>query len=467
MTKQGETGAVPAVAAAADTGAPARSSVLRLAAPLVLSFWMRSLFSLVDTVYASSLGDAAVAAVGLAVPLEFLMIACWVGLSTGLTSTLSRAIGANANEKMLQLMASGRRMVLAMVPFFVLLGLGVLAHAPHMGLEPDLERMFALYTSVLVIGSAFTSFWSILPDSVVKAHHDTRSTMWAGIWSNLINVTLNTLFLFVFHWGIFGIAFSTVLGRLGGLIYAQRRATALEAARRAGQENPNREREVSPMRSILILAIPAAVTYGLMAMESSLINLLLARLENATEAIAAYAIYFRVMLFAIMPIMAVSVAMLPFVARRFGESDLDGIRRGFREASLVALGYCVLVVTPALALLAPTIARSLSESRITTDYTIMALWACPLACLVTVPFFLVRPVFEGMQRGAPGLVMAVLRYLVLTAPLALAGAWVASRMGQPEFLGVLGGLIVATLITSVVFLFWIRQALRVVESAPA
>jgi len=77
---------------------------------------------------------------------------------------------------------------------------------------------------VLIGGSAFTSFWSILPDSIVKAHHDTRATMWAGIWSNVINVALNTVFTFVFHWGVLGIALSTVVGRIGGLVYALRKA---------------------------------------------------------------------------------------------------------------------------------------------------------------------------------------------------------------------------------------------------
>ena len=57
-------------------------SVLRMAAPLVVSFWMRSLFTFVDTVFAATLGDASVAAIGLSIPFEFLMIAVWVGLST-------------------------------------------------------------------------------------------------------------------------------------------------------------------------------------------------------------------------------------------------------------------------------------------------------------------------------------------------------------------------------------------------
>ena len=65
-----------------------------MSGPLVISFWMRAVVTFVDTIFAAFLGDRAVAAIGLTVPLEFLMIAAWVGLSTGMTSALSRAMGA-------------------------------------------------------------------------------------------------------------------------------------------------------------------------------------------------------------------------------------------------------------------------------------------------------------------------------------------------------------------------------------
>ncbi len=42
--------------------------------PLVVSFWMRAAFTFVDTIYASTLGDSAVAAIGLSLPFEFLMV---------------------------------------------------------------------------------------------------------------------------------------------------------------------------------------------------------------------------------------------------------------------------------------------------------------------------------------------------------------------------------------------------------
>src|SRR5262245_33352895 len=97
-------------------------SILRMAAPLVVSFWMRSLFTFVDTIYAATLGDASVAAIGLSLPFEFLMIAVWVGLSTGLTSRLSRAMGARQDAMIDQYLRASWRMVLAIVPPFALLG---------------------------------------------------------------------------------------------------------------------------------------------------------------------------------------------------------------------------------------------------------------------------------------------------------------------------------------------------------
>jgi Na+-driven multidrug efflux pump len=431
-----------------------------MAAPLVLSFWMRSLFTFVDTAYAAILGDAAVAAIGLSIPLEFLMIACWVGLSNGLTANLSRAMGARQGARIEQLLAVARRIVWALVPAFAAIAAAAFFMSGHLGLHPEVARLFAIYAGVLFGGSAFTAFWSILPDSIVKAHHDTRSTMWAGIWSNLINVGLNTLFLFVFHWGIFGIAFSTVLGRFGGLVYALRKAAAHEAARKASGLDSSPELDPAPLRSIMALAVPGALSYGLMALESFLVNWLLATQPDSTASIAAYGIYYRVLLLAVMPIIATSVAVLPFVARRYGEGDIVAIRRGLRQAGLAAVAYCLLVVIPALLTFGPALARLLAEAESTAAMTRVALALCPLSCLASIPFFLCRPAFEGLGRGRPGLAVAVLRYLVLTAPCALAGMTVARGLGQPAFYGLLAGLIVATAAASLVFQAWLGRTLR-------
>ncbi len=446
---------------------PESPSILRMAAPLVVSFWMRALFTFVDTAYAAILGDAAVAAIGLTVPAEFFLIAVWVGLSTGLTSCLSRAMGAREGKKIEQYLRATWILILFVVPAFLAVGAGIWFAAPRMGLDADVARAFQIYGAVLLAGSAVSSFWSVVPDSIIKAHQDTRSTMWAGICSNVINVVLNTIFLFVFHWGVFGIALSTVIGRFGGLAYAQVRAGQHERRRLAAGRDTNDELDPAPYRAIFGLASPSAVTFSLMSLETGAVNYLLSRLPDATEAIAAYAIYYRVLLFMLNPIIAISVAMLPYVAKRCGERDVHGLWTGLRQASVASAAYCVLVAFPLLALTGSTVAGWLAESPRTAEHAAFGLWLVPVSCLVMAPFLLCRPVFEGMQRGQPGLVMAVLRYVVLAVPLAWGGMEAAGHVGAPGFYGLLIGLLVAALATSVAFSVWTWSTVQRLKSGAA
>lgn len=438
--------------------APKRPTLLMMTVPLVISFWMRSLFSFVDTYYASFLSDAAVAAIGLSFPFEFVMIAVWVGMSTGLTSNFARAMGAGEETKLRQYLKATRTLVLLCIPVFLLLGAGCWLFADMLAPDREVARQFAVYGSVLVGGSALTLFWSVLPDSIVKAHGDTKATMWAGIWSNVINVILNTIFTFVFHWGVFGIAFSTVIGRFGGLAYALKKAAGHEAAREAKGLPSVPGRDPRPYRALFVLAVPSALSYVLMASETGVVNWLLKGLEHGREALAAYAIYYRVFSFVVMPAIAASVAMLPFAARRIGEQDVGAVRRGLKQAHLAGCVYAALVA-PVLYFLAPPLARHLSSSSVTIAYLVPALRVVPLAALLAIPFFLCRPVFEGMGRGRPGLTMSMLRYVALAVPAALTGLWLAPKLRVSPVLGLVGGLMAASAISSLVFLFWTRKAL--------
>ena len=95
-------------------------SVLRMSAPLMVSFVMRSAFTFVDTIYAAMVGDAAVAAIGLTFTFEFVMVAFWIGLSTGLTSVLSRSMGAHEGKKIEQYLRATWRLVWIISPLFLL-----------------------------------------------------------------------------------------------------------------------------------------------------------------------------------------------------------------------------------------------------------------------------------------------------------------------------------------------------------
>lgn len=442
-------------------------SVLWLAWPLILSFWMRQLFTFVDTYFAARIGDHAVAGIGLAYPLEFLLIAFWVGTSTGMTSLLSRALGAHEGERAAQIVRVTNRIVLVLVPVFVIIGALIwLRPAWFVGGEVDdaVLEQFRIYGSVIVAGTALTGFWSIIPDSIVKAHHDTKATMWAGIWSNMLNITLNFIFVFGLHWGMFGIAFSTVIGRLGGLVYALRKAAVHERRRLAAGLDTAPGTYADPLRPFLALAVPAALTYVLMATESGLVNWVLLGSSSPTESLAAYSIYYRFLMFFAMPVIACGVALLPYTARAWGRRDVPTIRRAFRDVTLAAATYVLVIVTPVVLLARHALIAPLAHSPATRGLAEWALLMVPLACLVTIPFFACRPIFEGLQRGRPGLVMAFVRYAVLTAPLAWLGTRVAAASGWPEMQGVVLGLIAVSAIVSAAYVMWMRALLAKAEA---
>jgi len=462
---------------------PNQPSLLRLAWPLIVSFTARALLTSIDVPYASRLGDAAVAAIGLVFPLEFTFIACWVGTSASLTSHLSRAFGERHEARIAQLLAATRRLVVGLCAAFVTLAAALWAGADRLGLEPEVAASLAVYGPTLLVGAASCGFWSILPDSLVKAHYDTKTTMVAGLLSGGLNFGLNTLFLFVFGWGIFGIGLATGLGRLGGLVFALWRARALERRRRAtwaaerapqgrapaGQVDLERGANAltddghyaRPYAALLFLAVPSSLTFALMATEGLVVNYVLAGFADATAAIAGFAIYHRASLLLTMPIAAIGVATLPFVARSSGEGRPGDVARGLRQAHGFGVAYVLLLVAPVCLLFAEDLAGFLGTRPETVALAAFAVrWATPLAVLAAIPFMIARPAFEGLRRGGPPLVMAALRYVVLSLPLALAGATLAADWGYAPFAGLLLGLIGGSGVVSIAFSAWLVRVVR-------
>lgn len=449
-------------------GVTARTRLLALAGPLVISFWLRSAFAWVDTIFAStlfdaqgdSLGDASIAAIGLTLPFEFLLTACWVGSSNGLTARLAAAMGAGEGDRVEQLKRASRRIIQGLGVLFLALAAGIWLFAERVGLDPLVAQQFRIYATILIGGSAFTAFWAVLPDSLVKAHHDTRSTMWAGVFSSITNVILNAVFVFVFEWGMFGIALSTVLSRIAGLSYAVGRARAHEVARRLRDDQGRPGLYGSPVRSILALSIPSAITYLLMAVEALAVNGMLANRADSTSLLAAWSIFDRSVRFLAMPLIAVSVAMLPLAARLSGEGAVGALRRELSVGMRAGLVYVIAVVTPLALFLGPWVAHALSDSPATAEFGAGSMVWVPLAVYGFLPFLLARATFDGLQRPRPGLVASILRAALLVIPLVWLGMEFHSRLGVTAIEGACIGFGTGTLISGLGLWIWTTRKLE-------
>lgn len=452
----------------ASDASPYRSGLWRLAGPVVISFWVREAFALVDTAYASTFadGDVAIAAIGLTAPYRLLMIACWVGTSNGLTSHLSAAMGAHEGARIEQLKRAARNIVLALCAVFVALAAVIWFGPAPEGRDAALHQSYRIYATMLLGGMGVTAFWSILPDSLVKAHQDTKSTMWAGLLSGVTNVVLNTVFVFVLHWGIFGIALGTVLARLASLVYAIHRARVHERGRLASGRDVEPGTFRRPTAPILAIAFPAAITFALMAVETKVVLAILEGLDAATPAVAAWSVFDQAVRFMAMPIIALGVAMLPLAARLWGRRDVAHIRTELRVANVSVLLYVALVVAPLALLFAPHVAGLLFEDEpAAREFARIGLRVLPLTVLAMSPVFYVRSAFEAMQRPRPGLVAAVLRTALLVLPLVWLGVRLAPDWGQAPIVGAYAGFTLGVLLATGVLTVWLRRSLMTAPSS--
>lgn len=456
---------------AAATGrlGPPDKGILRLAAPLIVSFTLREAFSLVDSVYASQLpgvSDEALAAIGLFMPLQFLMIACWVGTSNGLTARLSAAMGAGEGAKIEQLKRASLRIIASLIGIFLAVaGLAYLA-AGEYAPDPVTAEQFRIYAPLVLAGMGLTAYWSILPDSIVKAHHDTQTTMWAGLLSALSNVVLNTLFVYGFHWGIAGIALATGVSRFPSLAFALWRARRHERNRVAGggYDEPGVERH--PVRSILRIAVPSGITFIVMSIESIVLLSLLKREPDATALVATWGLYDRSVRFMAMPLIALSVAMLPFSARLWGRRNVAGIRAGIRISSAAGAIYVLGLVAPVAWLSSDWVAVKLADAPATREALQIALRFLPVTVLAMAPGFLLKSAFEGMHNPRPGLVVAIIRSAVLVIPLTYAGLRLAPAWGTEPIAGACTGYTLGLGIGSVLLATWLVRFLASADEPP-
>ena len=65
---------------------PINKLIISVSAPIMISMLVQSLYNLVDSVFVSKVGEAAITSVALALPLQQLMMAVGIGTAVGVNS---------------------------------------------------------------------------------------------------------------------------------------------------------------------------------------------------------------------------------------------------------------------------------------------------------------------------------------------------------------------------------------------
>ena len=186
--------------------------LLIFSVPLILGNLLQQLYSTVDSIIVGNcVGKEALAAVGATSALINLLVNVFMGLSIGTNVLTAQGYGAR-NEKGVQDTVH-TSIMLSLVCGVLLIVIGVFLAAPLlelMGTPDNVLGHAALYMRIYFIGMPALLVYNF-GAAILRAVGDTRRPLYYLLFSGIINVILNLIFVIIFKMGVAGVATATVV----------------------------------------------------------------------------------------------------------------------------------------------------------------------------------------------------------------------------------------------------------------
>ncbi len=298
----------------------------RLLLPLLGEQFLAVSMGMADTMMVSAVGEAAISGVSLVDSLNTLILQVLSALATGGAVVASQYLGRgdsrNARKGASQLYAC--LLIATTVMMVACLALSApLLRLIFGAIDDQVMRYARIYFILSAISYPFMGIYSA-GASLFRAQGDSRTSMYASLVMNVINVAGNALLIFVFQWGVFGAALATLLGRVFAAAYVteqlQRSDNAMRIVSLAALR-PDR----AYIRRILAIGVPNGLENGTFHFGKLLLSSRVSTL--GTAAIAANAVCNSLSSMANIPGNAISLAMVPVVGRCLGAGRKDEAQR--------------------------------------------------------------------------------------------------------------------------------------------
>ncbi len=324
------------------TRGPIWSTLLAISAPLVLGMALQTGFNIVDTIFVGMIGSDQLAAISVTFPVVFIFIAIASGLTIGSTALMSHAIG---RERMKDASNIAEHSLLAGLLIGIAVALLGMAFSPpifsFMGVSGHVLDMTVQYANLIFMGFFFL-FLGFLSQGIIQAGGDTVTPTKYLAVSVVLNIALDPLFIFglgpVPAMGLAGAGIATVLSRaIGAALNLQH---VLRGKALVKLDPRNFKFDSSIIMGVLKTGTPSSVSQSINSVGMILLMGLVGTF--GTAAIAAFGVGLRLESLAILPIIGLSTALVPFIGQNLGAGKKERAGRALSLTSYVAALYMVL-----------------------------------------------------------------------------------------------------------------------------
>ena len=402
--------------------------IMEFAIPMLLGNLAQQLYNTADTVIVGIyVGDNALSAVGSASPILNLLLALFVGISTGAGIVVSQAFGARDREGLTK--SIGNCIALSAIATVVIMVVGPLVTMPLLTLlgTPDsIIQWCADYLNIYFLGIVGFFYYNML-SGILRGLGDSVSALGFLLVAAVLNVVLDIWFVASFGMGVAGVSLATVISQGISAVLCYWKLISMKSVFDLSLKTIRLEPPVAGR--ILKIGIPSGVTQAIMATAGMVVM----NLTNAMGemVIACNVIVMRVDGFAMMPNFTFGQAMSVYTGQNVGAQELRRVDRGVKQGSVLALAFAT-VITSVLLLFGPVLMGFFTDTQelIELASSMMRIMAVGYICIA------VTQVLGGVMRGAGDTVtpmwISIISTIIIRIPLAYAIAYFTRTPEYPE-----------------------------------
>lgn len=319
-------------------GKPA-SLIFAFAMPLMLGNIFQQLYTVVDTmVVGKALGVNALAAVGAADWMNWMMLGMVQGITQGFGILMAQEFGAGKYNDLRKTIGSS--VVLSLLSAILLLFIGQWAVQPVLELlhtPPEIIGDAQLYLRIMYVGIPIVMSYNLFA-TILRSLGDGRTPLYAMIVAAIVNIILDFLFVLVLGFGIGGAAVATLIAQLVSslfCIYYIRKIELLAVC-------PSDFR-LQGRRSVrlLVLGFPMAFQNAVISVGGMIVQ----SVVNGFGVIFIAGFTATNKLYGVLEVAATSYgySMVTYVGQNLGAGKVDRIRKGMQSAVLISLVTSALI----------------------------------------------------------------------------------------------------------------------------
>ena len=377
---------------------PINRLLVTMSAPIMLSMLVSALYNVVDSIFVSRISENALNAVGLAFPVQNLMIAVATGTGVGINALLSKSLGEKNFER--ANLAASNGLFLAVCSYVVFAVAGALFSRTFFLVQTDVAEIVEGGTAYVTICTvcSFGIFLQIALERLLQSTGKSVYSMVTQLLGAAINIVLDPVFIFVLDMGVAGAAVATVLGQIASAVFSvyfnMKKNTEISIQLRGFRPNG------AVIRRIYSVGVPSIIMASIGSVMTFSLNKIL--IGFTTTATAVLGVYFKLQSFVFMPVFGLNNGMVPIVAYNFGARKPERMLGTVKLAVLYATGIMEIGV-PAL--------RTISIHFLLAGFGIVS-----------------SSMFQALGHGVLSLVISLVRQLVVLLP----AAWLLSLSGRLE-----------------------------------